>query len=54
MTPFFCAVKNNHVECCEVFLKKGVDINIQNEKGKTALHVACKKGSKEVLDLLLK
>lgn len=58
------AAKQNHVEMIKVMIDKGVDINITEDEqvsvssvaacaGNTPLHVACDKGNKEIVEVLI-
>lgn len=38
----------------DLLIKAGADVNVINDKGETALSLAKKKGSKEIVDLLIK
>lgn len=35
---------SGHVECCRKFIQAGVDLNAQDDTGKTATHCAAYKG----------
>lgn len=35
---------SGYVECCRKFLQAGVDLNAQDDSGKTAIHCAAYKG----------
>ena len=44
--------KNNSIELVKYFLSKNY-INNVNEKGQTALHLACELGNEEIINLLV-
>jgi predicted acylesterase/phospholipase RssA len=47
------AVRFNMPALLPLLLKKGVDINAQNKKGETVLHVACRTGCRSAFEYLL-
>lgn len=52
--PFFhLAAKENHLDVIEFALNLGVDINIIDELGNTALHYACKNGYQKIVNFLV-
>jgi ankyrin repeat protein len=51
---FWKAAKANDTESLKAFLDKGMDVNIKNHYGCTALSFAVDKGNQEAVDLLLK
>ena len=40
-------------QVCQLMVRRGIDVNIQNNKGETALHLACLSGNLEALHILL-
>jgi len=50
---FFKAAKANDVKSLQVFLDKGMDVNVKNRYGVTALSFAADKGNQAAVDLLL-
>ena len=50
---FFKAVSSSSIQIVIIYLKAGIDVNIQNEYGQTPLYVACWKGSIEIVRWLL-
>ncbi len=56
-TPIHLAVENNSAESVKVLAKlvnAGADINAQDKSGKTALHLAAKKGSADAVNTLVR
>ena len=49
----YIAVKNNSIELVKYFLSKNYNLNNVNEKGQTALHLACELGNEEIINLLV-
>ena len=47
------AAKEGDVEGVRQSLSQGVDVNLQNEEGMTALHWACEQGHQSVVEVLL-
>jgi len=54
MTHLMLMCLANKYEECESILARGANPDIQNEQGDTALHLATKRGSKELIELLLR
>ena len=52
-TPLMLAAENGFVQCVELLLDKGADVNVTNIYGYTPLIYAAKKGSRECVKLLL-
>ena len=52
-TAFFSAINNNNLNLIKRLIQEGLDINIQNEDGRSGIHVACEIGNIEALKLLL-
>ncbi|KAK8465492.1 hypothetical protein PHAVU_009G095700 [Phaseolus vulgaris] len=52
ISPCFAAIRNDD-RLLESLLKKGLDPNEGDKKGKTALHIAASKGSEQCVSLLL-
>lgn len=50
---FFVAVKENNLSIVTGSLMNGVDVNLTNEDGETALHIAARFGRKEITQYLL-
>ena len=54
MTPLHSAVDTGTIECVKVLLEhRGIDVNVQNEKGLIALHIAVENGLTESVRELL-
>ena len=53
-TPLTVASANNNVFAAEVLLGKGANIFMADNDGNTALHNACRSGSPDIVDLILK
>ena len=51
--PLMHAVHQHHVECAELLLKEGADINLQAKDGSTSLHEAVYNSTVEMMWLLL-
>ncbi len=47
------ATKNNKADSVSLLIKAGLDCNIQDEDGNTALHYASELGHKEIVTILL-
>jgi ankyrin repeat protein len=54
MTPLMLMCLADKYEDCESVLARGANPDIQNEQGDTALHLATKRGCKELIELLLR
>ena len=54
ITQFMVAVEKGDGETITSLLKQGMDVNVQNLEGETALHVACKMCEMKVVKLLVK
>ena len=52
-SPFSMAAKKGFVDLINLFLSYNIDINQQNNIGRTALHFACKHGHTDVVSLLI-
>lgn len=52
-TALHVAVAQENLECCEVLLNSGADVDEKNFAGSTCMHVAAEAGSKEVVQLLM-
>jgi ankyrin repeat protein len=50
---FIKACKYNSLDVLKILIRKGVDVNYQNEKKETPLIIACSSGSKNVVKFLL-
>jgi ankyrin repeat protein len=50
---FLSAAKQGHLECMKLFLAHGVDVNVQDKEGSTALIEAASKGQAEAILFLL-
>ena len=48
------SVLNNSIKLVKYFLDKKLDPNSVNDEGKTPLHLAMKKGNKDIIELLIK
>ena len=44
VTPLHLACKYNSVDCVKVLVGVGAEVNVKDAKGKTPLHIACRKG----------
>ena len=53
-TGLHIAASRNYKDLCLMLIQYGVDLNIKNNCGKTALMKAILKGNTEIVDLLLK
>ena len=53
-TGLHIAASRNYKDLCIMLIQYGVDLNIKNNYGKTALMKAILKGNTEIVDLLLK
>lgn len=52
-TPLSCAIKYGHVAIVQLFLDKGVDINLEDKQGRTPLVYAAENGHVAIVQLLL-
>jgi ankyrin repeat protein len=50
---FFAAIENGDVLKVREFISAGIDINAEDDDGDTALLIACWRGNKEIVELLL-
>lgn len=50
---FLCAAKTNDLETLRELIGKGINVNVQNDVGKTALMTAVLAGQTDVITLLL-
>lgn len=53
LSALHVATKNNKADSVSLLLRAGVDCNIQDEDGNTALHYAAELGHKEIVTMLL-
>ena len=53
LTPLMYAAELNYYKMVELFIIKGIDLNIQNNDNKTALHIATLAGNEDVVHLLI-
>lgn len=53
MILFHRVVKYNSIRIMELFINAGVDVNIRDQQGNTALHYAYSRGNTEVVKLLI-
>jgi hypothetical protein len=51
---FLKAAENNQISIVKSYLDQGYDVNLIDEKGNTALHVAARNGNTELVKLLLR
>lgn len=54
VTPLMLALQGCHEECSFALLRQGADVNLQEEDGFTALHIAAAIGSLSMTDQLVK
>lgn len=54
LTPLQLACYNSHFGISEFLIDCGANVNMVNEKGRTALHYACKYGSLKIVRLLIR
>jgi len=53
-TPLmFAALGNNKSSCCLTLLKSNANVDLQDDNGFTALHIACYNGNKSAVSALL-
>ena len=52
-TALRMAAYNGHMNCVEMLLNRGIDINSKNNKGYTSLHWAAQKGHINIVEILL-
>jgi len=52
-TPLMLAVYNDHIECAELLLEKGGNVNATTKEGTTALMIAAESGRSEMTKLLI-
>lgn len=52
-TPLIWAADRGHAELCKALLKRGADVNAQDDDGQTALHYAAMCGHIEIVRVLL-
>ncbi len=50
---FMTACRSGNLEICELFIKKGIDINLKNEAGETGLEMASEVGANDLVNLLI-
>src|SRR5690606_10317631 len=50
LTP---AILSNSIECVEFLLKKNIDVNVVDRRGRTPFHYAAEQASMEVIKMLL-
>ena len=50
-TPLYHAVRMNCKEIVEMLLEAGADVDLQDGKGASAAHIACKEGHTRVLQV---
>lgn len=53
LSALHVATKNNKADSVSLLIKAGIDCNIQDEDGNTALHYAAELGHKEIVTILL-
>jgi ankyrin repeat protein len=53
LTSLRLGVQENHLDCVQYLLLQGADPNLADIEGFTPLHIACRTGNYEMLDLLL-
>ncbi|MDF3048180.1 MAG: ankyrin [Candidatus Midichloriaceae bacterium] len=51
--PVHVAIENELITNVEWLISKGANVNLQNDYGATPLHLACEKGNKDIVILLL-
>ena len=52
-TPLINAAKCGHIDCLDLLLEQGADVDAQDEYGRTALMYACKERNIDAVDRLL-
>lgn len=53
-SPLHLAAQNNHVDLCELFVKKGMFKDARNKVDRTPLHLAASEGHYQVAEVLIK
>ena len=51
LSALHLAVKHRRKECVELLLAHGAKLNVYDAYGKTAMHIAARKASKEILEV---
>ena len=52
-TPILTAIKKGHIEIFEALLNAKASVDVKNNIGETALHIAARNGNTQIFDLLL-
>lgn len=53
MTPLHLAAERDHLAVAMLLLDRGVDVNTRAERGRTALHLAARSASADMVEMLL-
>ncbi len=52
-TPLITAISNNSLECAQIMINMGADINLRNKGDLSPLMLACKYGYNDLVDILM-
>lgn len=52
-SPLFTAVHHGNHPCVKALIRKGCNVNLVNDNGKTALHIACGQNRKYIVETLV-